>query len=161
MKSKTWVIIAKAFAVFFALYGLLLVNTVVKEINMYNRNPEIYHNGLQGVLIAQTETIFLIITLVIGGILFMLNTRLGWILLGTGELIAAVVAVGVSSFTLRSGKSGQGAAIALVAVLGVLCLLTLVAMFSSAVRAKYKISVMHVVAIVIAAAALLAANRIW
>lgn len=161
MKGRTWIIIAKIFAVLFAVYGLILINTIVEEINMYTNNPEAYNNGLQGVLIAKTETIFLIITLVVGGILFMLNTRMGWVLLGTGELIAAVVAVGAASFAFGSGKSGKGAAIALGVVLGVVCLVALLAMFSSAVREKYKISVVHVVAVVVAAAILLLSSRIW
>jgi len=161
MKGKTWIIIAKVFAVIFAAYGLVLINTVVKEVDMYHNSPNAYNNGLQGVLVAKTETIFLIITLLIGGILFMLNVRLGWVLLATGELLATVVAVGAASLAFGSDKGGKLGAIAAAALLGTVCLLALLAMFSQAVRDKFKISAVHVVAIVVAAGALLLANKIW
>lgn len=138
MKSKTWIIIAKIFSVIFAAYGILLLAEVAKDVRMYYNAPEIYNNGLGGVLASKIMEIILALVLLTGGVLALLNKKAGWILQLAGQLMVSVLIVGVIiSQATGSGKKSDAGSIAGFAIIGALVLLGLASMYYT--RSHYHI----------------------
>ncbi len=91
MNHKAWIIIAKVIAVITGLYGVLLISTVAKDISMYSAHPEAYNNGLQGVLAAKSFEIAFILLSLIGAILFLFNSKIGWAMQAAMQVLFLVV----------------------------------------------------------------------
>jgi hypothetical protein len=146
MKSKTWVIIAKIFAVVFAAYGVILLMGVARDVRMYNNSPAIYNNGLSGVLSPKIMEIALGVILLAGGILMLLNKKTGWILQLAGQLmISALILWWIIVEVPGSGKNNKAGTIAGFALIGALVLFALAAMYYA--RHHYRIRTRDTIAV--------------
>jgi hypothetical protein len=141
MKSKAWITVAKVQTVITALYGVLLITTVAKEISKYNAHPEIYAGGMQSVLWAKKFEILFILLSIPSAVLFFFHSKLGWAMQAALQTLLLLIIIAVTSFMASGGKTGVAPAIAVTALVFIICLLGLLAMFSQAVRTRYSVGI--------------------
>lgn len=162
MNHKAWIIIAKVIAVITGLYGVLLISTVAKDISMYNAHPEAYNNGLQGVLAAKSFEIAFILLSLMGAILFLFNSKIGWAMQAAMQVLFLVVIIASLSFASGTDNSKEGGAglYAMAALMLLLCLVGFMAIFSPAVRSRYNTGSTHYILSAVFAALVIAAKYI-